>query len=57
MRNYNNYINKPIETIFRYINIIVGYSKTPDDYYSLECTYLDIKLQKELFPELADLIP
>ena len=50
-------INKPTETIFRHINnnkdydlIIVGDKKTPDDYYSLDCTYLDIKKQHELFP-------
>ena len=57
-------INKPTETIFRHINnnkyydlIIVGDKKTPDDYYSLDCTYLDIKKQHELFPELSNLIP
>jgi hypothetical protein len=56
-------INKPTETIIKHINnkkydiIIVGDLKTPNDYSDLECIYLDVKKQKELFPELADVIP
>uniref|UniRef100_A0A6C0EU20 Uncharacterized protein n=1 Tax=viral metagenome TaxID=1070528 RepID=A0A6C0EU20_9ZZZZ len=56
-------INKPSETILKHINnteydvIIVGDNKTPDDYKSLNCIYLDISTQKKLFPELTDLLP
>ena len=56
-------INKPTEAILKHINnndydtIIVGDIKTPDDYSELNCIYLDVKSQKKLFIELADLIP
>jgi hypothetical protein len=56
-------INKPTETVIKHINnknydvIIVGDNKTPNDYNDLDCIYLDINKQKELFPKLADLIP
>jgi hypothetical protein len=56
-------INKPTETILKHIEnvnydvIIVGDNKTPDDYKSLNCIYLDVKNQKKLFPELTDLLP
>ncbi len=56
-------INKPTDTIIKHIDnkkydlIIVGDKKTPNDYYNLDCIYLDINKQKELFPELADIIP
>lgn len=56
-------INKPTETILKHINnteydvIIVGDNKTPDDYKNLNCIYLDIPSQKQLFPELSELLP
>jgi hypothetical protein len=56
-------INKPTETVLKHINnkeydvIIVGDNKTPNDYKSLNCIYLDIPSQKRLFPELSDLLP
>jgi hypothetical protein len=56
-------INKPTEAIFKHINnteydvIIVGDNKTPDDYKSLNCIYLDVLSQKKLFPELSELLP
>jgi hypothetical protein len=56
-------INKPTETIIKHINnknydvIIVGDNKTPDDYKTLNCIYLDISSQKKLFPELSELFP
>jgi hypothetical protein len=56
-------INKPSETILKHINnieydvIIIGDNKTPDDYNKLNCIYLDIHLQRKLFPELTDIIP
>ena len=56
-------INKPTESILKHINnteydvIIVGDNKTPDDYKSLKCIYLDISSQKKLFPELSELLP
>lgn len=56
-------INKPTETILKHINnkeydvIIVGDNKTPDDYKSLNCIYLDIPSQQKLFTELSELIP
>ncbi len=56
-------INKPTDTIIKHINnknydlIIVGDNKTPNDYYDLDCIYLDINKQRQLFPELADIIP
>jgi hypothetical protein len=56
-------INKPTETILKHINnpdydvIIVGDNKTPDDYMSLKCIYLDVSAQKNLFPELSALLP
>ena len=56
-------INKPTESIFRHINnpeydvIIVGDNKTPDDYKTLKCIYLDVASQKKLFPTLSELLP
>ena len=56
-------INKPTETILKHITnvkydvIIVGDNKTPDDYKSLNCIYLDVASQKKLFPELSELLP
>ena len=56
-------INKPTETILKHIQnteydvIIVGDIKTPDNYKSLNCVYLDISAQKKLFPELSELLP
>ena len=56
-------INKPTDTILKHISnnnydvIIVGDNKTPDDYKSLNCIYLDISSQKKLFPELSELLP
>ena len=56
-------INKPTETIIKHINninydvIIIGDNKTPNDYQDLKCIYLDINSQKNLFPELSELLP
>ena len=57
-------INKPTETIIKHINnnkdydvIIVGDNKTPDDYFNLNCIYLNIPTQNKLFPVLSNLIP
>ena len=56
-------INKPTETIMKHIAnseydiIIVGDTKTPDDYKTLNCIYLDILSQKKLFPELSEQLP
>jgi hypothetical protein len=57
-------INKPTETILKHINnntsydvIIVGDTKTPDDYNTLNCIYLDINTQHKLFPTLSKLLP
>jgi hypothetical protein len=56
-------INTPTESILKHINnpdydvIIVGDNKTPNDYFVLNCIFLDIHLQKQLFPELSSLIP
>jgi hypothetical protein len=56
-------INKPTETIMKHIAntkydvIIVGDNKTPNDYKTLNCIYLDIVSQKKLFPELSELLP
>jgi len=56
-------INSPTETILKHIEnkdydvIIVGDTKTPDSYTSLNCIYLDIPAQKKLFAELSDVLP
>jgi hypothetical protein len=56
-------INEPTETIYAHIKntsydcIIVGDKKTPDTYKDIKCIYLDVQKQKELYPELADLLP
>ena len=56
-------IHKPTETILKHINnpeydvIIVGDNKTPDDYNTLNCIYLDVSSQTKLFPELSELLP
>jgi hypothetical protein len=56
-------INASTQTIDNHISnpnydvIIVGDKKTPDCYYNMNCIYLDIKKQHELFPEISKLIP
>lgn len=56
-------INIPTESILKHINnpsydvIIVGDNKTPTDYIHLNCIFLDVDLQNQLFPELSSLIP
>jgi hypothetical protein len=56
-------INSKTETIQKHINnknydvIIVGDLKTPDSYKNEDCIFLDIRLQKILYPELYELIP
>lgn len=56
-------INEPTEAIIKHIAIneydviIVGDKKTSNKYKELNCIYLDIEKQRELYPELADLIP
>lgn len=56
-------INEPTKTIYAHIAntaydcIIVGDKKTPDTYKDLKCIYLDVTKQKEMYPELADIIP
>ena len=56
-------INKPTEAIFKHINnteydtIIVGDKKTPNDYVNLNCIFLDVETQKNLFPKLCEIIP
>jgi len=57
-------INRPTEAILKHINknkdydiIVVGDIKTPEDYYQLNCIYLDVTSQKTLFPELSELLP
>lgn len=56
-------INKTTEAIKKHIDnpnysvIIVGDKKTPSCYYNLDCIYLDLDLQKKLFPKLYELIP
>jgi hypothetical protein len=37
--------------------IIVGDKKTPEYYNNINCIYLDINKQEELFPEISKLIP
>jgi hypothetical protein len=56
-------INKPTESILKHINnesydvIIVGDTKTPNDYNDLNCIFLDINSQKKLFPILCNVLP
>lgn len=37
--------------------IIVGDIKTPASYHNIGCIFLDVKKQKELFPEFCELLP
>jgi hypothetical protein len=37
--------------------IIVGDQKTPDHYHNMDCIFLDIKTQQQLFPILSQLLP
>ena len=56
-------INKPTITILKHINnkdydvIIVGDKKTPNNYKSLNCIFLDIESQQKLFPKLHNILP
>ncbi len=56
-------INYKTETIQKHIDnkdydvIIVGDLKTPDIYKNEDCIFLDLNLQKLLYPELYNLIP
>ena len=56
-------INKPAEAVKKHIDnknydvIVVGDRKTPDDYKNLDCIFLDVELQEELFPHLSELLP
>ena len=49
-------INKHISNV-EYDVIIVGDIKTPTEYNNLNCIFLDIKKQQELYPTLCELIP
>lgn len=55
-------INKPTEGIKRFIDsdfnvVIVGDERTPSDYSDLDVVFLDIVTQKNMYPELHDIIP
>lgn len=58
-------INKPSQQILSYIEkysdwdlIIVGDNKTPDSKFeNINCIYLSISKQNEIFPQLSELIP
>ena len=56
-------INKPTQAILKHINnieydtIIVGDTKTPDDYLNLNCIFLDVRTQKKFFSNLCEIIP
>lgn len=56
-------INAPSETVIKHIKnpnydvIIVGDIKTPSTFNALNCIYLDIEKQKNLYPKLSQLIP
>jgi len=55
-------VNKPTRAVHEFIKsdydvIIVGDKKTPDDFHKLDCTFLDVKAQHELFPAFSKLLP
>lgn len=56
-------INNPTNSILKHIDncdydvIIVGDTKTPSSYKKLNCIFLDIQKQENLYPELSQLIP
>lgn len=55
-------INEPTEGIRLFLDtdfkvVIVGDEKTPDVYHDLDVAFLDVATQREMFPELSDLIP
>ena len=56
-------INKPTEGISLFFDtdfsvVIVGDEKTPSDYHDLSSVFfLDVEMQKDLFPELSNIIP
>ncbi|MBH30518.1 MAG: hypothetical protein CMG71_00835 [Candidatus Marinimicrobia bacterium] len=55
-------INKPTEGIKRFIDsdfkvVIVGDQKTPSDYRDLDVVFLDVGTQKNMYPQLHDIIP
>lgn len=55
-------VNKPSEAVRRFIRtdhdvIVVGDRKTPADYRSLDCVFLDLRAQRKLFRKFGKLLP
>ncbi len=55
-------VNKPTEAIRQFIRtdydvIVVGDRKTPGDYESLDCIFLDMHAQHKHFPTISGLLP
>ncbi len=55
-------VNAPTEAVRRFIEtdydvIVVGDRKTPDDYASLDCIFLDLRAQRKQFPKISGLLP
>lgn len=55
-------VNKPTEAIRQFIRtdydvIVVGDRKTPGDYASLDCIFLDMHAQHTHFPTISELLP
>lgn len=56
-------INRPLKGVIKFIEetdfdvIIVGDLKTPDNYKTLDCIFLDVDTQKKLFPKISELLP
>lgn len=55
-------VNKPSEAVRRFIRtdydvIVVGDRKTPGDYQSLDCVFLDLRAQRKLFRKFGKHLP
>ncbi len=55
-------VNKPAEGVRAFARtdfdlIVVGDRKTPRDYEALDCIFLDLEIQRDLFPEFDRLLP
>ena len=56
INNITHQVKKCIENV-NYDVIIVGDIKTPDTYHNYNCIFLDVQKQKELYPELSEMLP
>jgi len=55
-------VNKPTEAVREFLKtgydvIVVGDRKTPADYRSLDCVFLDIDAQRKQYPNISRLLP